>query len=385
MTRGSLIWKNLTRSRLRFALTLFAIFIAFFLFGLIQSFDRALNAGADIAAANRLVVSNKINFTQPLPLSYVNRIKTIEGVDMVTHQNWMGSYYQEPRNFIFGFAVDPESFLAIYADDIALPPEQAKAFINDRRGMIAGANEARKYGWKLGDLIPISSNIWEQTDGSKTWELVLDGIFEISSIDTPANGIYLHYDYLNESRTFGKDSTGTIVIATQDAALNDEIANAIDTRFLNSPFATETRTEAAFNASFIEQLGNISLIIISVVGAALFTILIIVSNTMAMSVRERTGEIGVMKALGFPAKAVFALILSEALLLALIGGFLGMGAAWLMATATAGVPGFPLRLVLYPDIWLMSLGVMIVLGLLTGLLPAWTAYRINIAAAFTRA
>lgn len=385
MTHATLIWKNMTRYRLRFILTLFAIFIAFFLFGLIQSFDRALNAGADVAAANRLVVSNKINFTQPLPLSYINRIRGMEGVETVTHQSWMGSYYQEPRNFIFGFAVEPETYLEIYKDDISLPPERLKAFLANQRGMLAGADEAKKHGWTIGDLIPISSNIWEQMDGSKTWELVLEGTYTISSVDTPANGILMHYDYLNESRSFAKDTTGTIVLTTTDPTLNDKVIRAIDDRFLNSPYATETRTEEAFNASFIEQLGNIGFIITSVVGAALFTILIIVGNTMALSVRERTGEIGVMKALGFPAKSVFTLILSEAMLLALLGGGLGMGAAWLLASATTGLPGFPFRLVIYPDIWLMAFGVMVGLGLLTGLLPAWTAYRTNIATAFTRA
>ncbi|GAK33464.1 putative ABC transporter permease YvrN [alpha proteobacterium Q-1] len=381
----SLIWANLSRSRLRFALTAFAIFIAFFLFGILQSFERGLNAGADLAAADRLIISNRINFTQPLPIAYVNRIAAIEGVRQVSHQSWMGSYYQEPRNFIFGFAIDPQSYLQIYADDIALPPEQAAAFIQNRRGALVGEDVAKQYGWQIGDLIPISSNIWQRADGSNVWDLVIEGIYRAGRANIAANTLYLHYDYLNEARTTARDFTGTISFTTLDPAQNDAIAQAIDSRFQNSAYATETRTEEAFNRSFVEQLGNIGLIVLSVSGAAMFTILIITGNTMALSIRERTGEIGVMKVLGFDARMVFALILAESLALALIGGLLGVAAAQMMARFISTVPGFPFPLGFTSGIWLSSFGLMLALGLITGLLPAFAAYRLKPTAAFARA
>ncbi|GER06853.1 ABC transporter substrate-binding protein [Iodidimonas muriae] len=384
MTHGTLIWKNLTRYRLRFFLTTFAIFIAFFLFGILQSFDKALDAGAELAADDRLVVSNRINFTQPLPIAYVDRIRSMDGVLHATHQSWIGSYYQEPRNFIFGFAVDPESFMTVYQDDIVLPAEQIAAFIKNRRGVLVGADTAGTYGWALGDLVPISSNIWQQADGSKVWDVVIEGIFQSSRDELPANGLYMHYDYLNEARTFGKDFTGTVALTTTDPTLNDQVAQAIDFRFQNSAYATETRTEAAFNRSFVDQLGNIGLIISSVVGAALFTILIIVGNTMALSIRERTSEIGVMKALGFRASTVFSMVLGEAFGLAFFGGLIGTITAWGLVEIARNIPGFPFVLGFPTSVWLQAFGLMVVLGVLTGLFPAWNAYRLKLSTAFAR-
>ena len=380
-----LVWRNLVRKRLRFALTLFSIFVAFLIYGVLGSFQSSFNASSDSGADNRLVTVNRINFTQPLPIAYVNKIRAVEGVAMLTHASWFGGYVKDPRNVIVTFAVEPETYLQIYADEFVLTEAERQAFLKNRQGLIVGESLARAQGWKLGDRIPVQSNIYSKADNSTTWEMVIEGIFTGAKETTDTRRMAFHYDYLNEARSFGRDMTGMIMFNTTDPAQNERIARAIDEQFANSGAETQTDTAKAFNKAFVAQLGNIALIITSVVTAAFFTILLIVGNTMMLAIRERTTEIAVLKTLGFRSARIFRMVLAESLFLSLLGGMLGIAlAAFAITVMGSALEGVVPDLALGPAIMAQALGIMLALGLVTGLLPALGEMRLNIVTALGR-
>ena len=382
----SLIRKNLFRKRMRAGLMIVSIFFAFAIFGVLGSFLRAFYAGQELAQADRLVVVNKINFTQPLPIAYANRIRNVEGVRQVAHANWFGGYYQDPKNFTVVFAVEPESYLDIIPDLIELTPEERQAFIRERTGAIVGEALARKWGWKVGDRVPMGSNIFTQKNGSQTWDMTIVGIGKPTSPRVDTNFMMFQYAYFNETRSFDKDTIGWILLTTTSPAINDRVMKTIDAMFANSPYETATDTEKAFNKAFIAQLGNIALIVGLVVGAAFVTILMVVGNTMAMSIRERTREIGVLKTLGFPRGRIFKLLLGESILLALLGGIPGMAVAFLATLAMRdSIAQFVPGLAVTPDIYVAALVLMLALGLITGIVPATNAMRLRIVNAMGRA
>jgi putative ABC transport system permease protein len=380
-----LIRKNLFRRKLRAILMIVSILIAFAIFGVLASFERAFNAGQDRATADRLVVVNKINFTQPLPISYYNRVAAIDGVAGVTHLNWFGGYYQEPRNFLIALAVDPESYMKLHDSDFVFSPEARSAFIRERTGVLIGERMLEKWGWKVGDHIPISSNIYSRKNGSHTWDFTIVGSFAGRTPQNDSNVMLLSYDYFDETRSFGKDQIGWLALRTTSTAVNDRVTKTIDEMFANSPYETATDSEKAFNKAVAAQLGNIALIVGLVVGAAFVTILMIVGNTMVMTVRERTREIGVMKTLGFSGGRILRMVLGESILLALLGGLPGLGIAFvLIANMRDSLMSFVPTLSLAPDIAVSAVGLMVVLGILTGLVPALNAMRLNIVTALGR-
>jgi putative ABC transport system permease protein len=380
-----LIGKNLFRKKLRAGLMLVSILIAFLIFGVLAGFERAFNAGEDVAAADRLVVVNKINFTQPLPIAYFNRVRGIEGVRQATHLNWFGGYYQDPKNFLIVMAVDPETYLQVYDDQIDVAADARAAFVRERTGTLVGETMLKKWGWKVGDRVPIMSNIFTQKNGSRTWDFTIVGAIRSRKPNVDANFMVFHYQYFNETQNLGKDMIGWMALNTTSPSANERVARTIDQLFANSLYETSTDTEKAFNKAFAAQLGNIALIVALVVGAAFATILMIVGNTMAMAVRERTREIGVLKTLGFPNGRILRLVLGESVLLALLGGLPGIVLAALFAAAmetSVGnfIPGFAVT----PGIALTAVALMLGLGLATGFIPALSAVRLKIATALGR-
>jgi putative ABC transport system permease protein len=379
-----LIYKNLTRKKMRLFLTTFAIFIAFLIFGAIMSLRSALNAGVEMSADNRLVVVHKTSFTNPLPYAYVNKVKAIEGVKEVTHANWFGGYYKEPRNQVVSFAVDPQSYMTVYPE-LVVEPEQLSRWYKNQTGILVGERIAIANNWKVGDRIPLSSNIFSQKTGGQTWEFEIDGIFKGNEEKIDTSYVLIHYKYFNETQSWGGDSIGWLILTTLDAGLNEQVAKAIDTEFANSNNETDTSTEQAFNKAFIDQIGNIGLIIFGVVFMAFFTILIVVGNTMVLAIRERTNEIAVLKTLGFASARIFKMVLVESCLLAFLGGLLGIGGAFIIIKgASEQMARFLPNLVLGSDVLLQALAYMLVLGLITGIAPAISALRLNIVTAFSR-
>jgi putative ABC transport system permease protein len=385
MNDFTLVRKNLFRRKLRAFLMIASILVAFLIFGILAGVYASFTAGEDRAAADRLVVVNKVNFTQPLPIAYYNRVRSVAGVRQITHANWFGGYYQDPRNFLVVIAVEPETYTGIFASDFDFPPEARQAFIRTRTGALVGEAMARKWGWKVGDRVPVSSNIFSQRSGSHTWDFDIVGIFAGKTAQNDTNLMFFQYDYFDETRSFGKDTIGWIVLQTANPTENDRVAKTIDAMFVNSTAETATDTEKAFNKAFAAQFGNIALIVILVVGAAFVTILMIVGNTMALTVRERTREIGVLKTLGFTGGRILRLVLGESVLLALLGGLPGLALA---ALATAALrpsvsnllPGFALT----GDIVAAAIILMLALGLITGIIPALNAMRLKIATALGR-
>jgi putative ABC transport system permease protein len=282
-------------------------------------------------------------------------------------------------------AVEPQNYMEVYGKDLEITPEARQAFLRERPGALVGESMARKWGWKVGDRVPIASNIFSQKNGSRSWDFNIVGILtpRMPQIDT--NFMVFQYAYFDETRSFGKDEIGWMVLQSASSAVNDRVARAIDQMFANSPAETATDTEKAFNKAFAAQLGNIALIVTLVVGAAFVTILMIVGNTMALTIRERTREIAVMKTLGFSGSRVLALVLGESVLLALLGGIPGLALAALFTLALREnlsnfIPGFAMT----PGIALLGLALMLALGAITGIIPALNAMRLKIAAALGR-
>jgi putative ABC transport system permease protein len=380
-----LIRKNLFRRKLRAALLLVSILIAFLIFGVLAGFERAFNSGEDVAAADRLMVVNKINFTQPLPIADFNRVRSVEGVRQVTHLNWFGGYYQEPKNFLIVLAVEPDSYMAVYDDQIAIPADARQAFVRERTGALVGEAMAKKWGWKVGDHVPIMSNIFTQKNGSRTWDFTIVGTFAGRKPQVDTNFMVFQYEYFNETQNLGKDMIGWMALNTLSPSANERVTKTIDQMFANSLYETSTDTEKAFNKAFAAQLGNIALIVALVVGAAFATILMIVGNTMVMAIRERTREIGVLKTLGFGGGRILRLVLGESVLLALLGGLPGIALAALFAATMETrvgnfIPGFSVT----PSIALTAVVLMLGFGVATGLIPAINAVRLKIATALGR-
>ncbi len=329
-----LVWKNAWRKKIRTSLTILSVFVAFLLFALLSAIGYAFRGGVDVADAERLIVIDKVSLINPLPMSYVNRIASTDGVHSVTHSSWFGGYYQEPRNQFAQFPVDPQAYFDMYPEFI-MPEEQLEAFKKNRTGVVVGQELATTYGWKIGDRIPVQATIWTKADGGRTWEFELEGIF---STDDPRGSTALmlfQYDYFDEARAFAKGTVGWYILRVAGGADPVQVSNAIDLQFANSPNETETSTEAAFAQSFTKQFGNIALIVMLILGAVFFTLLLVSGNTMSQSVRERISELAVLKTLGFGDRTVLGIVLSESILIMLMGGLLGLGLGWLVVQGLA--------------------------------------------------
>ncbi len=380
-----LIWKNVWRKKIRTSLTILSVFVAFLLFALLSAIGFAFRSGEDAADAERLVVIHKVSLINPLPMSYLNRIAATDGVESVTHASWFGGYYQDPRNQFGQFPVDPDSYFRMYPE-LQMPEEQLEGFKRNRTGAAVGKEIADRFGWKVGDRIPIQATIWTMEDGGRTWEFDLEGIF---STDDPRGStafMLFQYDYFEEARAFGKGTAGWYILRVARGADPVQVAKTVDLQFANSPNETNTSTEAAFAQSFAKQFGNIALIVTLILGAVFFTLLLVSGNTMSQSVRERISELAVLKTLGFGDRTVLGVVLAESVTIMLIGGLLGLGVGWLVVQGLSQALGaFLPGVFLSPGAMMTAVGLMVGAGVLAGLFPAVKAMRLTIIDALARA
>jgi putative ABC transport system permease protein len=377
-----LIWGNLKRRKLRTSLTLLSVLVAFVLFGFLCAIKQGLVGGVALAGADRLIVRHKVSIIQLLPETYQARMERVPGVAAAAHQTWFGGIYQDPKNFFMQCPVVPEQFMAMFPEFL-LPPEQMQAWLTTRTGAIVGRSTADRFKWKVGDRVPIMSPIWLR----KTWEFEIVGIFEGRDKGTDTTSLFFRYDYFDEARkaqNWGTGQVGWYTIRVQDPARAAEVARAVDQEFENSPAETKTEPEGAFIQAWANQIGNIGLIVASILAAVFFTILLVTGSTMSQAVRERIGELGVLKAIGFTNGQVLGLVLAESCLLTLLGGGLGLGLA-VLAIARGDPTGGLLPLFHLPTAdLLLGVGLCVGLGFLTGLFPALQATRLRVADAVRR-
>lgn len=375
MKYATLVLSNFKRHVLRTLLTVLSIMVAFVLFGLLAAVRQSFSMGVDVAGANRLVVRERISIVNLLPASYEADIERIPGVAEAAGLTWVGAIYKEPKNMFPQYAVKPDDLFAIYPEYI-VPEAQKDKWKKTRTGAIAGRAVADRFGWKVGDRIPMQGTIWNPLKGG-AWELDLVGIIDVADKEADTNLFFMRADYLEENKRFGKGYVGFYILRVSDSKKSIAIAKEIDDTFANSPDETKTETEGAFLKAFADQVGDIGAIVVAILAAVFFTILLVASTTMAQAVRERTHELGVLKAIGYSDGEVLGLVLAESLLIAAIGGGIGLWLGWLLV-AQGDPTGSLLPNYMYP-VRALAVGIAIVavLGLAAGLLPAIQAMRLN--------
>jgi len=374
----TLLFANLFRKKFRTALTVGSFAVALFLFGILVVVRGAFQQGVDVAGADRLVIINKVAIIQPLPLSYRDRILRIPDVKEITFANWFGGYYQDERNFFANFAVDVDTYLSVYTEFV-IPEEQWKAFKEDREGCVIGEGLAERFGWKVGDRIPLKGTIFPGT-----WEFNVRAIYKGKRLQDDVSSMWFRWDYFDERKEFQKGLVGwyTLRVANPDEAVR--VARDIDEMFRNSPYETKTETEKAFAASWVKQMGNIEFLILSIGSVVFFTLLLVTGNTMGIAVRERIREMAVLKAIGYSDVFLMLLILAESLTIAVIGGGLGVGLAKLFSLRGDPTGGLLPLFYLPPDAMLLGVALALGVGAIAGLTPAVSAMRLRVVDALRR-
>ena len=378
-----LVWKNIWRRKFRTTFTLLSIFIAFVLFGILMTIRHSFTFGVEIAGADRLVLIHKVSLIMPLPVSYKPRLEQVKGVEIVSHQTWFGGIYQDPSNFFANMAVDPDTFVKVYPEYV-LPPDQLEAWRNDRQGAIVGRDVAERFGWKIGDRIPLTATIWLPKGGGTTWEFNIVGIYDGGDA-VDKTQMFFRYDYLDENRAQGEGQVGWYVVKIADPAQAVDLSHTFDEMFANSSAETKTTTEKGFVEGFAKQIGDIGAIMIAISSTVLFMFGLVAASTMAQSVRERTSELAVLKTLGFTGPTILTLVLAESLFIAFTGGLLGLGLAWLFVTLVGDPTNGMLPIFALPtrDV-IFGVGLMVLMGVLAGLMPAIAAMRLKITDALRR-
>ena len=380
MKYAALLWAGVFRKKTRTVLTLLSVVVAFLLFGFLQAVAIAFDAGADTADAKRLLTTARYSIIEPLPVGYLRRIEQVPGVVGVASATWFGGKYQDEANAFAVFAVDPKRYLAMYPE-FEIPPEQLAAFAATRTGAVAGRRIVDRYGWKLGQRLPIASEIYTKADGTLGWEFDLVGIFDADDPAVRGNTdlLLINFAYFDEARQFGKGMTGWYIVRIDDPGAARTIATAIDRLFVNSPYETKTQPEKEFAVGFARQIGDIGALVQRILLAVFFTILLLTGNTMAQSIRERIPELAILKTLGFSDMKVTALVLGEALALILLGAGAGMGVATALIPFVNEATGgrFP-PLFISPLTWVGAAGVAVALALAVGTPPALRANRLRI-------
>ena len=375
-----LILGALFRRKARTILTLLSVVAAFLLFGLLDSVRGAFaSAGSNVAGVDRLMTISKISLTVQLPKSLLERISAVPGVKAVAYANWFGGIYQDPKNFFPNIAVAPNYFDLFPEWQISSAERQA--FHDTRTGAVVGEQLAKRFGWKVGDKIPLQATIFPLKSGGNAWTFDLVGIFH--EPDPKLRGeegqLFFNWDYFDEARAFGNGYVGWYVIRVADRNAAGAVAEAIDRIAANSDHETKTQTEKAFQASFVGQFGDIGLIMGAIIAAVFFTLILLTGNTMAQAVRERIPELAVLKTIGFSNRSVLLLVLVEAVLLIVLGAAIGLLLSTIAVAALAASAGGQLPLLpVGVQIWLQGLGMAGLIGLVIGALPARRGMRLRI-------
>ena len=370
-----LLAANLGRHKRRTLLTIASVALALFLFASLRTVVTTIGLAAQFGSAKRLVTTNATGMIQPLPVAYANRLEPIEGVKKVTYANWFGGRYGDGKRFFASFAVDADTYLDLYPE-IAVPPEEKRAFVQDRSGALVGRRLLDVFGWKVGQNVTLAGTIFPGD-----WTFTIRGVYTPTDAVINDDMLMFHHAYLDE-RTGRPGLAGWYLLEIDHPDNAARIARAIDDQFRNSPAPTKTGTEQAFNASFASMWGNVGLLMNSIGMAVVFAILLVTANAMMMSARERTRELAVLKTIGFSDRGLFALVMAEAGIITVTGAVLGLGAAKLLYKATnfnaAGfLPGFD---VTWPT---MAVGgvIALLLMLASGIVPAARAARLPVVAA----
>jgi putative ABC transport system permease protein len=382
MKFSRLVFANLFRKKIRLLLTVGSFAIALFLFTFLAVVKGAFSRNTELAGADRLVVINRVGLINTMPLAYGDKIRQIKGVKYVTHNNWFGGVYIDERNFFPQFVIDPGNQRQVMTE-MSVPDDQWKNFIGDRQGAVVGRNLAKRFKWKVGDRIPLQNALY---GSNKTWEFNLDGIYTNDKEGGDESQFWLQWDYFYENvpdAIKGQAGWWVLKLDSPDDAVR--VGKAIDDGFANSSYETKTETESAFQAGFAKQLGNIQLLITTIGSVVFFTLLLVTGNTMAISIRERTGELAVLKAIGFSGRAVLFFVLAESLVIALFGGLIGLGLAILaIPVVGANLNGLLPPLLLSATELGLGVVIAILVGLASGLLPGLSAMRMRVVDALRR-
>jgi putative ABC transport system permease protein len=367
-----LVWAGIWRKRTRTFLTLLSIVVAFLLYGLLQGVDAWLSGAIEGSRINRLYTVSRISFIEPLPMSYTAQIEAVPGVDKVAYFAWFGGYYQDPKQMIVSYPIDAERAFAVMPDWKVQPADAVQKMARQRDAAIIGAQLARRFGWKVGDRVPLKTNIWTKKDGSSSYDFEIVGTFS----GNQENLFLLNYEYFNEARSFGQNNVGWFALTIKDPTQAAKVSRDIDALFLNSANETKTQTEKEFAAAQIKQIGDIGFMVNAIVGAVMFTLLFLTGNTMMQSVRERIPELAVLKTVGFSDGKVTALVLAEAILLCVFAALIGLGLAALIfpVASNLGIGKVTLPAIVLVTGSLAAIG----LALVSGLPPAVRANRLAV-------
>ena len=376
-----LIWATLWRKKTRTVFTLLSIVIAFLLFGVLETVDYAFShPSTGVTGADKLVTTNKYSIVLPLPFADTQQIQSVPGVAAVTWLTWFGGYYQDPKNFIFALPIDSDTYFNLHKNEFIVSGEQMQAFQRTRSGALVNSALMKKFGWKVGQRVPVHSTIWTQKkDASLDWSFDIVGIFDAkdpTQASAQSTSLWFHYELFDEGRSFGKGNIGWFEVRIEDAAQASAISNRIDALFANSPNETKTQPANDFTMAFIKQFGDIGFVLRAILGAVFFALLFLTGNTMMQSVRERIPELAVLKTVGFGDGKVLSLVLAESLLLCVIAAAIGLGLSYAVLPIIKG--GFLQGLELSPGALIPGFAAAVLLALIVGLPPALRAKRLNI-------
>jgi putative ABC transport system permease protein len=376
-----LVLKSARRSKRRTLLTVISVAIAVFLFAALRAVLDGFNAGAEASSSTRIVTLRSTSLMFSMPTSHAEGIKSTPGVQDVTWANWFGGIYKTPQDFFAQFAIEPESYLRMYPE-ILLTPEERKAFLEERTSCIIGDGLAKRFGFKVGDKITLQTGI--PIYGTEDFTFTVRAIYRVGGAAVDNQSMFFHWKYADE-RSIVPGQVGWYVAQISNPDQAAQVSTAIDRKFENSSYETKTDTERAFQSSFVSMFGNLSLLLGSISLAVVITTLFVAGNTMAMSVRERTTEIAVMRTLGFPSSTIFLLVAGEGLLMAIVGGIVGVGLArWIVSPdflqAGAFIPVFGVN----NTNAAVAMGLSVLIGVLAGIIPATMASRLKIVDALRR-